>query len=217
MKPNKNTNISRIEFEKSGQFLETDILANPFDQFAKWWQEAAMAHVYLIDAVTLATVDEKNHPDIRVVLLKDFNDQGMIFFTNYQSKKAHHLDHNPYAAMNIFWPSLERQIRIRGKVSKTSRAESESYFTSRPRGAQIGAWVSPQSQVIENRLMLEKNYETLINTTAGKDIDCPAHWGGFRLIPDYFEFWQGQKNRLHDRICFISKDPNQWQHQRLAP
>lgn len=206
---------SRIEFERSA-FSEEQVLDNPFDQFVVWWQEAEAAQVYMIDAIHLATVDKDNRPDLRVVLLKDFDQRGLVFFTNYESKKAEEISSHPYGAMNIFWLELERQIRLRGKIEKTTPQESNLYFQSRPRGAQIGAWTSPQSKPVKDRSVLEKIYAEREQEFSGREIPCPTNWGGYRLIPDYFEFWQGRTNRLHDRFAF-SRRGTDWLRERLAP
>jgi pyridoxamine 5'-phosphate oxidase len=205
----------RVEFERFA-FSDDEVLANPFSQFSTWWKDAEKAQVNLIDAAHLATTDENLHPDLRVVFIKDFSEDGFVFFTNYASRKGKQLQNAPYGALNIFWPELERQIRIKGEVKKTSRQISENYFSSRPRGAQIGAWASSQSQVIENRNDLLRTYEEFSQQFLNREVPCPPGWGGFCLDPNYFEFWQGRKNRLHDRICFL-KENLKWRHQRLAP
>ncbi len=207
--------ISRIEYERSS-LSDVQITDDPCAQFSLWWQDAISAQVYMIDAVHLATVDKNSCPDVRVVLLKDFDQRGFVFFTNYQSKKAEQIAAHPVGALNFFWADLERQVRVRGKIAKTSREESERYFHSRPRGAQIGAWVSPQSQPIENRSVLENAFADKEREFSEHEIPCPYDWGGYRLSPDYFEFWQGRSNRLHDRFSFERID-HQWRKQRLAP
>lgn len=208
--------VSHAEFEKF-VLSDDDVLDNPFRQFTQWWNDTVSAGVPMVDAAHLATVDEHHHPDVRVVFIKNFDEKGLVFFTNYQSKKAEQLAHNPHAALNLFWPELERQIRIKGQVAKTSREESKIYFDSRPRGAQIGAWASPQSQVVKDRAQLEKNYADQSTHFMDREIPCPPHWGGFCLVPSYFEFWQGRSNRLHDRFCFVVDDAGKWIRQRLAP
>lgn len=205
----------RIDYEKSS-LSEQDVSKDPFEQFAHWWSDAITAQVDMPDAVHLSTVDENAHPDARVVLLKHFDARGFVFFTNYSSPKAKQLVKNPYACLSILWPALERQIRIRGKVEKTSRAESESYFTTRPHDAQIGAWASTQSQ-ITSRKALEDSFLKLSKQFMGQEVPCPPHWGGFRLTPNYFEFWQGRTNRLHDRICFSRSKTGDWCINRLSP
>ncbi len=207
--------ISRQEFERS-VLLESDVSKDPFVQFSQWWQDAIRANATMVDAIHLATVDKDYHPNVRVVLLKDFDARGFVFFTNYDSAKAEELQATPYAAINAFWPELERQIRLRGKVERTSAEESLAYFASRPRGSQIGAWVSPQSKPINDRDELEKRYTEVEAQYHGKNIPCPKRWGGFRLVPSSFEFWQGRKNRLHDRFAFHLNN-GIWRRTRLAP
>jgi pyridoxamine 5'-phosphate oxidase len=207
--------IERKEYSRS-QFTEADILADPFAQFASWFHDAALAALAVADAAHLATVDNNGHPDGRIVLLKGFDDRGLVFFTNYESTKAAQLKANPFAAVTIYWPELERQIRVRGAVEKTSREESQAYFSSRPRGAQIGAWVSMQSKPIKDRVTLDDAYRAKEQEFIDEEIPCPQNWGGFRLVPNNFEFWQGRDNRLHDRFAFHLKNGS-WQRQRLAP
>jgi pyridoxamine 5'-phosphate oxidase len=205
-----------VEYKKLS-LLEPDILINPFDQLSRWWQEATSAGDPVGNAVYLATVDHHSHPDARIVLLKSFDESGLVFFTNYESQKGQQLNSNPHACLVIFWPTLERQIRIRGAIKKTSRTQSEQYFKSRPRGAQIGTWTSAQSQIIENRHALDQAFSDMTARFKEEEIPCPLYWGGYRLIPDCFEFWQGRQNRLHDRI-FYQKDNNEhWCIKRLAP
>lgn len=206
----------RTEYEKL-TLSEADILEDPYEFLERWWQDAIDAKVDLLDAVYLSTVDENNHPDARIVLLKSFDERGLVFFTNYHSQKAKQLEHNPHASLIIFWPKIERQIRIRGQVQKTTRIESEEYFSSRPHGAQIGAWASPQSEVIKSRKTLEQSFRGLEQHYQEGGVPCPPHWGGFRLVPNYFEFWQGRPNRLHDRFRFMLKDREHWLIARLAP
>lgn len=208
--------IPRVEFVRA-HLDDNDVCTNPFDQFSRWWHDAITAKVATPDAVHLATVDQHHHPDVRVVYVKDFDQRGFVFFTNYGSTKADQLDTMPYAAMNFFWHELERQIRIRGAVEKTSRAESETYFKTRPRGSQIGAWASPQSTVLVDRTALLQRYAEKERAFGEQDIPCPPYWGGFRLIPETIEFWQGRINRLHDRIRFLRVGDGQWRKLRLAP
>jgi len=195
---------------------ENHIKNNPFDQFKYWMEEAINAEIKEPNAMVLSTVHDKR-PSSRVVLLRDIRENGITFYTNYLSKKGYEIEHNPYASLNFFWPELERQVRIEGKVEKLPVDESKQYFALRPRGSQIGAWASPQSQVIGNRTELEnwvKQYELQFEN---KDVSLPNHWGGYVLIPDYFEFWQGRESRLHDRLFFQQTAVNSWQKGRLAP
>ena len=189
---------------------------NPFDQFHRWFAEAQAANILEANALSLATVSPEGKPSCRTVLMKDFTEQGLTFFTSYQSRKAIQLETTPYAAAVFLWKELERQVEIEGEVEKVSRQETEAYFTSRPRGNQLSAWASPQSTVIASRQVLEEAYAEVENRFAGKEIPLPPSWGGFRLRPCRFEFWQGRSNRLHDRFCYLLKE-GAWQISRLAP
>ncbi|MEZ5591242.1 MAG: pyridoxamine 5'-phosphate oxidase [Gammaproteobacteria bacterium] len=191
--------------------------ADPFRQFEHWFQEALKAEVLEPNAMTLATVDAQGHPSARIVLLKSVDPTGFVFFTNYQSNKGQQLAANPQAALVFFWKELERQVRIEGQVKKISRAESEHYFQSRPRGSQIGAAASNQSQVVANRATLEARFQDLEARYGEQDIPTPAHWGGYRLTPALLEFWQGRRNRLHDRLRYRLLDSGDWTIERLEP
>ncbi len=195
--------------------LHTD--PDPIFQFKKWFQEAMDAELIEPYAMTLSTVSKENRPSARVVLLRDLSTGGFTFFTNYLSRKGHDIAVNPFAALNFFWPDLERQIRIEGKIVTLATADSDAYFASRPRGSQIGAWSSPQSELIESRELLEQNVEQFTQQFEGKEVARPAHWGGYCLIPDYIEFWQGRESRLHDRICYFQHSDGSWVRSRLAP
>ena len=190
---------------------------DPIFQFKKWFQEAMEAELLEPYAMTLSTVNKENRPSARVVLLRDLSTQGFTFFTNYLSRKGHDIAENPFAALNFFWPDLERQVRIEGKIVTLNNADSDAYFASRPRGSQLGAWSSPQSEVIASRELLEQNVEQFTQQFEGKEVVRPAHWGGYCLIPDYFEFWQGRESRLHDRICYTLDQNEGWDRCRLAP
>lgn len=203
----------RKEYEKASLELH-DLQKDPNDLLKKWWHEASNANDPMLDAVYLSTVNQ-DEPDARIVLLKGI-DQGFTFFTNYQSAKALELEKNPKACLVLFWPSLERQVRIKGLVKKTSQSESEAYFKNRPRGAQIGAWASSQSMPIKDRDCLEEKVLELEKQYLNQEIPCPPHWGGFRLTPYYFEFWQGRPDRLHDRFCYKLKGDS-YSIERLAP
>lgn len=195
---------------------ETHIKSNPFDQFKYWMEEAIQAEIMEPNAMVLATVHQ-NRPSSRVVLLRDVRSNGFTFYTNYLSKKGIELQHNPFAALNFFWPELERQVRIEGRVEKLPEADSSDYFALRPRGSQIGAWASPQSQVIGKREELEKLVRQYEQQFENREVSLPPHWGGYLLIADYFEFWQGRESRLHDRIFFQIDGQGLWQKGRLAP
>lgn len=202
---------------RSAFLLEKDVENNPFKQFEKWFSEAVKAQVLEPNAMTLATATKEGVPSARVVLLKEFDDEGFIFFTNYNSSKGKQIENNPKAALTFFWVDLERQVRIEGDITKISIQESEEYFHSRPKGSQIGAIVSPQSEVIPNREFLESNVVILTETYLDKEITKPEHWGGYKVIPHKIEFWQGRSNRLHDRILFSLITEGSWKIERLAP
>lgn len=198
------------------QLDESDVNCSPFVQFGLWLDETIRAEISEPNAMVLATSTLEGKPSARVVLLKQFDDKGFSFFTNYQSRKASQLEQNPSAALVFFWPELERQIRIEGKVSRVSDQKSDEYFNTRPKGSKIGAWASPQSQVIPNRTFLDSLKIDSENQFSGKPINRPANWGGYRLTPNLIEFWQGRPNRLHDRIQY-SLIGDEWIIERLAP
>ena len=195
---------------------ESQAMSNPFRQFDIWWAEAMKSEIEEINAMTLATATRDGIPDARIVLLKGYDDNGFVFYTNYHSSKGQQMEENPRACLVFFWKELERQVRISGKIEKVSDAESDEYFHSRPQGSRIGAWVSPQSQVIESRSILEHKEKEVSRSFEGKEIPRPLHWGGYRLRPETFEFWQGRPSRLHDRIKYLQED-NGWKNERLAP
>lgn len=195
---------------------ETEVKPSPFDQFEQWMREAVDAKLPEPNAMTLATSTFEGKPSARVVLLKHFSTEGFSFFTNYESRKAKQLLQNPYAALVFYWPELERQVRIEGKVQKASDSQSDQYFKTRPEGSKIGAWASPQSAVIPNRKYLERLMADFEEEFKGKPIKRPPNWGGYVLAPTLFEFWQGRPNRLHDRIQYTLVN-NVWKIERLAP
>lgn len=194
---------------------EATVLPDPFSQFLLWFDEATKAAVIEPNAMTLSTVGADGRPSARVVLLKGFDHNGLVFFTNYESRKGRELTNNPNACLHFFWPDLERQIIVNGTAEKTSREESQVYFDSRPLASRIGAWASRQSSVIASREILE-NREKELSKEFGEQVPLPPFWGGFRLNPNKFEFWQGRQNRLHDRICFTLKN-GVWAITRLSP
>jgi len=188
---------------------------DPLVFFRRWFLEAGISSVDEINAMTLATVDGTGQPHARIVLLKGIDENGFTFFTNYNSAKGQELESDPLVAAVFFWKELERQVRIEGFAEKVDRAESDEYFASRPLGSRLGAWSSPQSQVIPSRELLESNYK-LYETQYNDNVPRPPHWGGYRIKPHRIEFWQGRSNRMHDRILFIY-DGGQWSKCRLAP
>lgn len=196
--------------------LKKNIHKNPFTQFQLWFDEVLTTEHNDPTAMTLATVDEHGQPDSRVVLLKEFTDKGFVFYTNYESTKAHHLALNPRCALNFFWPDMARQVRIHGSVVKLSTEKSDQYFSSRPKMSQISAWVSHQSEVVDNRVALETRFKELIGQYENKTVPRPDYWGGYLVIADYFEFWQGRDCRLHDRLAYHIID-NEWMCERLSP
>ncbi|MDE2402459.1 MAG: pyridoxamine 5'-phosphate oxidase [Burkholderiales bacterium] len=195
---------------------ESHVKPDPLDQFHHWFDEAVQAKVLEPNAMTLATVGVGGRPSTRVLLLKGADEHGLVWFTNYASRKGQDLLSNPFAAIQFFWGELERVVRIEGRVVKVSEAESDDYYRSRPLGSRIGAWVSPQSQVIDSRAVLEANLAQQ-QARLGDDPPRPPLWGGYRLVPDRWEFWQGRPSRLHDRLVFEKAADGQWTLQRLAP
>ena len=206
----------RENYTKGG-LLKQDLRSNPFDQFQKWLEEAVSAEVLEPNAMTLATIDERGRPTARIVLLKKVDDRGFIFFTNYSSRKGQNIAENPYASLVFWWGDLERQIRIEGTVEKISDSESDDYFYSRPISSQLGAWASPQSDVVADRQFLEDRLAQITEEYLEQKIPRPSHWGGYRVVPDLIEFWQGRESRLHDRLCYSLDDNDNWQIDRLAP
>jgi pyridoxamine 5'-phosphate oxidase len=195
---------------------EQDILSDPLQQFTIWWKEALTAEIDEVNAMTLSTAKADGRPTARIVLLKGYDENGFVFFTNYDSHKGQELINKPFASLLFFWKELERQVRIEGICEKISPEESDAYFYSRPLGSRFGAWASPQSQVIPNRELLEKQAEELTIKYSDGVVPRPPHWGGFRVVPDSIELWQGRSNRLHDRILY-TKDSSNWDITRLAP
>ena len=196
---------------------ENEVSSDPISQFDKWWQEAIHSGIDEVNAMTLATATADGMPDGRIVLLKGFDETGFTFFTNYESSKGQQLLENPRATLVFFWKELERQIRISGLVSPTSEKVSDDYFLSRPEGSRLGAWASPQSEVIESREWLEENEKKFLAEFSHRSITRPPHWGGYLVKPVRMEFWQGRPSRMHDRICYSLLPSGQWKIQRLAP
>jgi pyridoxamine 5'-phosphate oxidase len=195
---------------------ESDVPADPLALFADWYAVAVAAQLPEPGAMTLATATPDGSPSARVVLLRGYDERGLVFYTNYQSRKAVELDVNPHAALVLFWSTLHRQIRVEGMVAKVSPAESDAYFRGRPYGSQLSALASPQSEVIAGRQQLESRVAELA-ALYPEDVPRPAHWGGYRLVPQLFEFWQGRENRLHDRLRYRRGADGAWLLERLAP
>lgn len=196
--------------------LENNAAANPVVQFQQWFDDATKAGIPDANAMTLATANRASQPSARIVLLKSFDERGFCFFTNYESEKGKQLAENANAALVFFWQPLHRQVRIEGTIVRMTDAESDEYFHSRPRDSQVGALVSPQSRVIPDREFLDDRFNQLSEEYANSTIPRPRYWGGFRLVPDRIEFWQGRENRLHDRLAYRKAD-NEWKIERLAP
>ena len=194
---------------------ERDVDRDPLKQFGVWMVEAIHSRVPEPTAMHLATVGADGRPSGRIVLLKGLDANGFVFYTNYGSRKGRDLGANPVAALTFLWKELERQVRIEGRVEKVSAADSDAYFATRPLGSRIGAWASPQSEVLESRGWLEKRWREL-GTEHGDEPPRPPHWGGYRIVPDYLEFWQGRQSRLHDRIAY-KRAGSDWARTRLAP
>lgn len=196
---------------------EAETASDPYQQFGRWWSEVQAAGFLEPTAVTLATVGADGQPVARMVLLKDWDAEGFTFYTNYQSRKARELEASGRAGLLFFWDRLYRQVRIEGTVSRVSAAESDAYFATRPRGSQLGAWASPQSQTLPDRASLEARVAALETQYAGQPVPRPPHWGGYRVSPLAFEFWQGRESRLHDRIVYTCDPAGAWQRSRIAP
>lgn len=207
---------SRYEHAAHG-LRRRDLDPDPIKQFGNWFTAAIEAGIRDVNAMSIATAGRDAKPSVRVVLLKGFDADGFIFFTNYESEKGRQLETNPQAALGFYWIELDRQIRISGPAEKTSREESERYFRSRPIGSQLGAWASRQSEVIDGRRVLDARLAEMTERFGDKPIPLPAHWGGYRVKPEMIEFWQGRPNRLHDRFRYTRQTDGAWLIDRLAP
>lgn len=209
--------IAQLRRDYVSQAFDESLAAeNPFAQFQRWFEETMRAEQPDVEAMTLSTATREGKVSARIVLLKGFDESGFVFFTNYDSRKSRELAEHPQAALTFYWHSLNRQVRIEGIVEKASAEESAGYFQTRPRGSQIGAWASPQSDVIVNREELENRLAEVEARFQEGDIPCPPFWGGWRLQPEQIEFWQGRESRLHDRILY-TKQNGAWRISRLAP
>jgi len=195
---------------------DEDVPNSPIIQFKRWFSEVLNIEINDPTAMLLSTVDEQGHPDSRVVLLKGIEAGSFVFYTNYQSTKARQINKTPYVALNFYWPSMVRQVRIRGRIKPVSEAQSNAYFATRPRASQLSAIISPQSSEVISRAELEHALNELIASHQQELVMRPEHWGGYMVIPDEFEFWQGRDNRFHDRIQYY-RDKKKWLHRRLAP
>lgn len=206
----------RLSYQK-GELYEDQVNQNPHEQFLFWFNQALEAKLHEPYAMSLATANVQGRPHVRTVLLRGATEQGYAFYTNYDSQKGEDLAQNPYAELLFYWPEQERQIRVSGKVVKISEEESTAYYHKRPRDSQIAAHIStPQSGVIANRNELEERFADLQTRVEGQELAKPEFWGGYRVVPDYYEFWQGRPNRLHDRLVYVLED-GKWQLQRLMP
>lgn len=213
----KSTSDLRQEYPDN-PLSEDTASVDPFLQFAWWFTEATKSGLFHEpNAMTLATVDKDGRPSARMVLLKEFDMQGFVFYTNYQSRKGYEIAHNPYGAIVLWWDKLSRQVRVEGRIEKVHNDISDEYFQMRPRESQLGAWASAQSQMLYNRAELEAQYAELEKHYKDKPIPRPPFWGGYRLLPDEFEFWQGRRNRLHDRLRYQLLPNGRWRMERLSP
>ncbi len=203
----------RKSYEKHSLEVE-DLKATPHEMLEFWLSEVEELHDY--NAMVVSSVDASGQPHSRVVLLRGVNEEGLKFYTNYSSHKGQELEQNNKVALNFFWPTVERQVRVEGELHKLTDAESDAYFNSRPRESQIGAWVSPQSSIIESREVLNERFREFTNKFEGQSVPRPSNWGGYLIRPNYFEFWQGRPNRLHDRLTYSLVEGN-WSIGRMAP
>ena len=205
----------RVDYQTS-ELRRKDLVESPVEMFRIWFEQVEGIHPFESTAMTLSTTSKDGKPSSRVVLLKGYDENGFVFYTNYESRKGREIEENPYGSLNFYWPSQERQVRINGKLRKVSRSKSEKYFHSRPLRSQIAALASNQSGVIEDRDALKKKFDELEKEFEGKDVPLPENWGGYRLEHRSVEFWQGRRDRMHDRFVY-TKNGTIWQMERLAP
>jgi pyridoxamine 5'-phosphate oxidase len=205
----------RKEYTRAG-LSEADVALDPTEQFRRWFEEALAARLHEPNSMVVATATPDGRPSARVVLLKGFDERGFVFYTNYESRKAREMEENPHAALLFYWGELERQVRVEGTAARVSDAESDAYYVTRPRGSRLGAWASKQSRVVGGRGVLEDRLKKLEQEHEGEEIPRPPFWGGYRVAPEAFEFWQGRENRLHDRISY-RREGDSWKIQRLQP
>jgi pyridoxamine 5'-phosphate oxidase len=211
-------NVSSLRRSATGFALDRDDLSdNPYVQFEDWFRYACETVPMDPNAVSISTVDSQKRPSSRTVLLKYFDEKGFVFFTNFDSQKAHDIEANPNVALLFFWSEAARQVRISGKAERIPTSETLKYFMTRPRGSQIGAWVSAQSSVISSRSLLETEFQKLKDKFRNKEVPLPSFWGGYRVVPTEIEFWQGRHDRLHDRFRYALQDDGHWEIGRLAP
>lgn len=211
-----NVDMLREQFMTQG-LSEEELAPNPFKQFEQWYAQTVDAQIYEPGAMSLSTVDQQGQPWQRIVLLKLFDEKGFIFFTNYESRKAQHIQENAQVSLLFPWHPLGRQVKVTGMANKVNTTESLNYFITRPRGSQIGAWTSQQSQMLNSRSMLEAAYESMKRKFENKEVPLPPFWGGFRVTPKTFEFWQARESRLHDRFLFEKNETGEWGSSRLFP
>ncbi len=213
---NESLDVLRREYISAG-LNESELSPDPLDQFRKWFTEVLNLKIDLANAMVVATADESGNPSARYVLLKDYDENGFVFYTNSLSRKGIELKDRPVAALLFYWKELHRQIRIEGQVRILDSDNADNYFSSRPRGSQLSAWVANQSEVIPDQAFMHKRITALNSEYEGQVVNRPPPWLGYQVIPELYEFWQGQENRLHDRLIYSKKEPDLWEIYRLAP